>query len=105
MKLFPRQHKSPIADPDRFRELYEINRESVFRYVYGLTGGPQDHVEDLTAETFLRAWNARHQFDGNMDSAIGWLIRIAKRLVIDDYRRTLLATRNLVTDHPSDPTP
>lgn len=104
MNLFHRQHKSPIADPDRFRELYENNRLSVFRYVYGLTGGPHDHVEDLTAETFLRAWKARHQFDGDMDSAIGWLIRIAKRLVIDDYRHTLLATRNLVTDHLADPT-
>jgi RNA polymerase sigma-70 factor (ECF subfamily) len=105
MKLFRRQHNSPIADPDRFRELYESNRLSVFRYIYGLTGGPHDHVEDLTAETFLRAWKARHNFEGQADSATGWLIRIAKRLVIDSYRRTLPAARELTAEPPSDPTP
>ncbi|MBN1453882.1 MAG: sigma-70 family RNA polymerase sigma factor [Anaerolineales bacterium] len=104
MKLFHPKN-SPIATPARFRELYERNRLPVFRYVYGLTGGPQDDVEDLTAETFLRAWKARHRFDGDMDSATGWLIRIAKRLVIDEYRRSLQATRKLPADPPADPTP
>jgi RNA polymerase sigma-70 factor, ECF subfamily len=33
------------------------------------------------------------------------LIRIAKRLVIDAYRRTLPATRDLTADPPSDPSP
>ena len=40
-----------------------------------------------------------------MDSAIGWLIRIAKSLVIDDYRRTVRAARNLSTDIDSEATP
>ena len=88
MKVFGRQIGSPIASPASFRELYERNRQPVFRYIYGLTGGPQDDVEDLAAETFLRAWKARHRFDGDPDSATGWLIRIAKRLVIDAYRRS-----------------
>ncbi len=104
MNLFHRYQNSPIANPARFKELYERNRLPIFRYVYGLTGGPQDMVEDLTAETFLRAWKARYRFDGDMDSAIGWLIRIAKRLVIDDYRHTLSATRNLSADPSVDPT-
>jgi RNA polymerase sigma-70 factor (ECF subfamily) len=86
MKLF-RRPTSPLAAPSAFRELYERNRLSVFRYIYGLTGGPQEEVEDLTAETFLRAWKARHDFQGDEASATGWLIRIAKRLVIDRYRR------------------
>lgn len=104
MNLF-RRHQSPIASPEKFRVLYEQNRLPVFRYVFGLMGGPQEDAEDLTAETFLRAWKARHRFEGDMDSAIGWLIRIAKRLVIDGYRRSLLATRNLSSDLQFDPTP
>lgn len=87
MKVFGRQISSPISSPASFRALYERSRLPVFRYIYGLTGGPQDDVEDLTAETFLRAWKARHRFEGDLDSATGWLIRIAKRLVIDTYRR------------------
>lgn len=93
MNLFQQHSKSPIATPASFSELYECNRLPVFRYIYGLTGGPQDDVEDLVAETFLRAWKARLRFDGTVASATGWLIRIAKRLVIDEYRRTLQATR------------
>lgn len=95
MNLFKRNPDSPIASPSGFQELYERNRLPVFRYIYGLTGGPQAEAEDLTAETFLRAWKARQRFVGDADSATGWLIRIAKRLVIDEYRRTLQANRNL----------
>ena len=104
MNLF-RQTNSSIASHASFRALYELNRLPVFRYVYALTGGSQDDAEDLTAETFLRAWKARYQFHGEMDSAISWLIRIAKRLVIDDYRRTVRATRNLAADLDTESTP
>ena len=104
MNLF-RQTKSSIASHANFRALYELNRLPIFRYIYALTGGLQDDAEDLTAETFLRAWKARHQYEGELDSAIGWLIGIAKRLVIDNYRRTVRATRNLPIELPPDPTP
>lgn len=105
MNLFRRRALSPLASPARFRELYERSHPAVFRYIYGLTGGPQDDVEDLTAETFLRAWKARHGFQGDEASATGWLIRIAKRLVIDRYRRSVQAIHNLPADHPAESTP
>lgn len=98
MNLFHRQRKSPITSPAKFREVYERNRLPVYRYIYALTGGSQEDAKDLSAETFLRAWKARHQFEGDMNSVTGWLIRIAKRLVIDNYRRTVRATRNLPAD-------
>jgi RNA polymerase sigma-70 factor (ECF subfamily) len=105
MDLFHRHANSPIASPAGFRDLYEHNRLPVFRYIFGLTGGPQDLVEDLTADTFLRAWKARHRFEGEMDAATGWLIRIAKRLVIDNYRRTIQETRSLSAESPADSSP
>jgi RNA polymerase sigma-70 factor, ECF subfamily len=105
MNLFGKRQGSPLASPATFRDLYERNRSSVFRYIYGLTGGPQDLVEDLTAETFLRAWKARYRFVGNMDSATGWLIRIAKRLVIDDYRHSLQSIRHLPAEELAESTP
>lgn len=104
MNLF-RRSQSPLASPARFRELYKRSHPAVFRYIYGLTGGPQDDVEDLTAETFLRAWKARHDFEGDAASATGWLIRIAKRLVIDRYRRSAQMARDLPADPLADPTP
>ncbi|MCL4271974.1 MAG: sigma-70 family RNA polymerase sigma factor [Anaerolineales bacterium] len=104
MNLF-RRSNSPITSPEKFRDLYEKNRLPVFRYIFGLMGGSQDEAEDLTAETFLRAWKARHRFEGDMDSAIGWLIRIAKRLVIDNYRRSLQASRHPPSDILPGPMP
>ncbi len=40
----------------------------------------------MTAETFVKAWQARDRFVGNSDEALGWLLTIARRLVIDKYR-------------------
>jgi RNA polymerase sigma-70 factor (ECF subfamily) len=106
MHILHRFRTSSIASPAVFSDLYERTRLPIFRYVYGLTGGPQADVEDLTAETFIRAWKARHQFEGDMDAAVGWLIRIAKRLVIDDYRRrTVRMTRSLPADPPHESMP
>jgi RNA polymerase sigma-70 factor (ECF subfamily) len=44
----------------------------VFRYIYGLSGGPLQEAEDLTAETYARAWKTRQSFSGNEEAALGW---------------------------------
>ncbi|MBA3946538.1 MAG: sigma-70 family RNA polymerase sigma factor [Herpetosiphonaceae bacterium] len=77
------------ADQTResFARLYDRAHLVVFRYIYGLSGGPVQDAEDLTAETFLRAWRARERFTGDEEAAVGWLLQIARRLVIDNYRR------------------
>jgi RNA polymerase sigma-70 factor (ECF subfamily) len=85
--------------------MYERHRLAVFRYIYGLTGGAQEDAEDLTAETFLRAWKARHRFEGDIESAIGWLLSIAKRLVLDGYRRSQRTSSSLPPDVPVKSTP
>lgn len=54
--------------------------------MYGLLGGPQQDVEDITAETFLKAWHARNQFEGDHEAAVSWLLTIARNQVIDRYR-------------------
>lgn len=87
-KLFrPFDQSVLLSTPASFSVFYEQTHLPVFRYVYGLTGGPQEDVEDLTAEAFTRAWRARRAFQGDEGAALGWLMKIARRLVIDDYRR------------------
>jgi len=100
-----RRKPSPIASAPEFQWAYQQNRLSVFRYICSLTGGPQAEAEDLTAETFLRAWKARHRYQGEQDRVIGWLIQIAKRLVIDDYRREQRAARRQPPAPPPADTP
>ena len=81
-------YHTPLAEAEAFAELYQHAHLVVFRYIYGLNGGPQQEVEDLTAETFIRAWKARQRFEGDENAAISWLLRIARNLVIDAHRRT-----------------
>ncbi len=78
---------APLGDAEAFQDLYQHTHLIVYRYIFGLRGGPTEEVEDLTAETFIRAWKARRRFRGNQDAAVGWLLRIARNLVIDSFRR------------------
>lgn len=62
----------------------------VFRFIYGMTGGPAQDVEDLTAETFMRAWKGRSRFIGDEKAATGWIFKIARNIVVDIYRRRIV---------------
>lgn len=83
----PRGHM-PALDDETFGQLYKRTHLVLYRYIYGMLGGPASEVEDLTAETYLRAWKARHGFTGSQEAALGWLIHIARNLVIDHSRRS-----------------
>jgi RNA polymerase sigma-70 factor (ECF subfamily) len=76
-----------LIDPAEFSQLFESYHLAVFRYIYGIHGGPLEEVEDLTAETFTRAWKARRSFSGSPQAGLSWLIRIARNIVIDASRR------------------
>lgn len=75
-----------LLSADAFGELYSRDHLAVYRYVYGLTGGSREVAEDLTAETFMRAWKNRAAYHGRADKALVWLIPIARNLVVDRYR-------------------
>lgn len=83
-----RSAASPIAGRAGFAALFDSTHIVVFRYVraMGGTGLSAEDVEDITAEVFLRAWRMRGGFRGDEDAALGWLLVIARRLVIDAWR-------------------
>lgn len=72
---------------EMFSALYERTHLIVFRYIYALHGEPQEDAEDLWLETFAKAWKSRRRFSGSEDAALGWLLQIARNLVIDRHRR------------------
>ncbi len=76
-----------LTESQVFQQFYEQTHLIVFRYLYGLLGGPAQEAEDLAAETFVRAWKTRRRFRGNEKSALGWLMKIARNLAIDASRR------------------
>ena len=86
-RWFSKETESAILNEAAFTNLYEETYLTVFRYVYGLSNGHQQEAEDLTAETYARAWKQRHSFQGHEQAALGWLLQIARNLVIDLARR------------------
>lgn len=71
---------------DDFARFYERSHLSVYRYVMVLCAGNQAEAEDITAEAFFRAWEKRGQFSGSESAALGWVITIARNLLIDQRR-------------------
>lgn len=89
VESFPLDNTFPLSLTENFAALYDRQHVAIYRYVYGLLGGPGEEAEDLAAETFERAWRARDRFNGSEAAAVGWLFTIARRLVLDTYRRRL----------------
>jgi len=79
--------------------LYQRYRIPIFRAVVGVVFD-EAAAEDLTQETFERAWRARRSFRGSKDEAGAWLYRIAMNAAVSWLRRQrlvrLLPTRLFV---------
>jgi RNA polymerase sigma-70 factor, ECF subfamily len=89
MNLFPLsslKRSALLAQPDDFARFYEQSHLSVFRYIMVLCAGNQAEAEDITAEAFFRAWEKRSQFSGSPSAALGWVIAIARNILIDQRR-------------------
>ena len=72
-----------------FERVYREHYRDVYRYVL-LSLGRVDDVEDVVADTFDRAFEAWRSGHGPSGRALPWLIVIARRLVIDRWRRRRL---------------
>jgi RNA polymerase sigma-70 factor (ECF subfamily) len=82
-----KENEGAFSNAEAFTRLYERTSLRVFRYIYGMSGGPLQEAEDLTAETYERAWKTRQHFTGDEQAALNWLLRIARNLTIDLSRR------------------
>ncbi len=72
-------------DPDAFRYLVERYQGEVYGLSLRILGRAED-AEDLTQETFLRAFRALGRYDPTRPFG-AWLHTIASRLCIDHHRR------------------
>ena len=94
------------ADP-RWREWYEAHGAAVYGYVRFHVASP-DEAEDLTAETFLKAFRSAERFDPARSNVRTWILAIARNAVRDYWRRgrlrrhlPLASLRDLACDAPS----
>jgi RNA polymerase sigma-70 factor, ECF subfamily len=83
-----------------FGELYERYGRDVLRFAWYLTGNRQE-AEDITSETFVRAWMDSETL--HVDTVKAYLFTIARNLHVDWRRRE--ARRGTLAGEPADPSP
>ena len=79
-----RRSDSGSAD-DGFRAVVEEHSAAVHGFIRRRVGDA-GRAEDLTQEVFLRAWRHAERYDSERADVRGWLLAIARNLVIDSYR-------------------
>ena len=72
-------------DQDAFGELYDRHVVRVYRHIYYMVGNAAE-AEDLTAQTFLRAWEAIPRYQVRGAPFVSWLLRIAHNLGVSHLR-------------------
>lgn len=72
-------------DAVAFAELYDRHVVRIYRHIYYLVNEARD-AEDLTAQTFLKAWEAIGRYKERGAPFVAWLLRIAHNLTISHLR-------------------
>lgn len=82
---------TPLPSNDRptFEEVYRRHERDVVRYLTLMLGDPDD-AQDLAADAFRRALEAWRDGRGPAGRPLPWLLTIARRLVINRWRRRRL---------------
>ena len=77
---------APIRGDSRsFAEIAEAHLDAVYRYLVFLTGD-RAVAEDLTGETFEKAFRWWRRYDPRRAGARTWLCRIARSSALDHFR-------------------
>ncbi len=77
--------KAIARDRQAFGQLYDRFVDKIFRYIYYKVG-TRTEAEDLTAQVFLKAWEAIGHYHYMDRPFAAWLYRIAHNVVVDYFR-------------------
>ncbi len=72
-------------DRQAFARLYDLYVDKIYKYIY-YKSGRTDEAEDLTAQVFMKAWEAIENYKWEGYPFSTWLYRIAHNQMIDYYR-------------------
>lgn len=68
-----------------FACLYDRYVDKIYRYIYFKVGNQTD-AEDMTAQVFMKAWQAIGNYQYTERPFAAWLYRIAHNLIVDGFR-------------------
>jgi RNA polymerase sigma-70 factor (ECF subfamily) len=78
-------HRAIERDTSAFAELYDKHVVRVYRHIYYLVNDSRE-AEDLTAQTFLKAWEAIDRYKERGAPFVAWLLRIGHNLTVSHLR-------------------
>lgn len=75
------------GNKEAFGILYDEFIKPIYNFIYYKTHH-RETAEDLTSQTFIKAYRAARSFDESKGTFSAWLYQIARHTVIDHYRQT-----------------
>ncbi|MCQ3939201.1 MAG: RNA polymerase subunit sigma-24 [Chloroflexi bacterium] len=76
---------APASEAD-FKEVYQQELPRIYNF-FRYQVGNDAIAEDLTADTFEKAWRNRERYQRDLSALSTWLFTIARRVAVDHYRK------------------
>jgi len=89
------------GDGTAWEEIVTNYSRRIFNLAYRFTSSA-DAAEDLTQEVFIRIYKTLEQYDARQGDLSNWLMRLARNLIIDDYRHRQRNPQNTMADDVED---
>jgi len=89
------------GDGAAWEEIVTSFSRRIFNLAYRFTSSVEA-AEDLTQEVFIRVYRSLDQYDPKQGDLANWLMRLARNLIIDDYRHRQRNPQNTMADAVDD---
>jgi RNA polymerase sigma-70 factor (ECF subfamily) len=86
-----------LGDSAAWEQVVRTFSRRVYNLAYRFTGR-HEPAEDLIQEVFVRVYRSLDQYDPEAGDLAHWLMRLARNLIIDDYRRRIRTPTDLGDD-------
>ncbi len=89
--------RARAGDGAAWEEIVSNFSRRIFNLAYRFTSSIEA-AEDLTQEVFIRIYKTLDQYDAKQGDLANWLMRLARNLIIDDYRHRQRNPQNTMAD-------
>lgn len=89
------------GDGTAWEDIVSAFSRRIFNLAYRFTSSV-DAAEDLTQDVFIRIYKTLDQYDSKQGDLANWLMRLARNLIIDDYRHRQRNPQNSMADAVDD---
>lgn len=93
--------RARAGDGTAWEDIVSAYSRRIFNLAYRFTSSV-DAAEDLTQDVFIRIYKTLDQYDSKQGDLSNWLMRLARNLIIDDYRHRQRNPQNSMADAVDD---